>query len=211
MWRLSRDDLVSHGFDMKHIDTIHGEPSPSDSHGLHINILEFIAIIINVWITLKLILRLPTTPGGHIVNAISDNTSALSWMQYAARSHAPPIRRLSRLMNAFFLFNTAPTRLQSSYIPGQLNTEADLLSRFTLAPTWDSVISQIPPLATCQPYHIPRKLLSVIANTVTSTQTEATFDVLTTRLLTLELHTLPKTSDLTSAPLHKPRRGKRSR
>jgi hypothetical protein len=55
-------------------------PSPADADGLHINLLEFIAIIINIWLALSWVRSAPTPPGGHIIAILADNTSALSWL-----------------------------------------------------------------------------------------------------------------------------------
>ena len=51
---------------------------------LHINPLEFIAIIVNVWFLLHFIRKEAPREGGHHVLVCADNTSAISWMKYAA-------------------------------------------------------------------------------------------------------------------------------
>jgi hypothetical protein len=112
MWRLSRQDLLACGFLMRPIDSHTGEPTSSDPRGLHINILEFPALTINVWFVIKAALQQGPHPGGHILILLTDNTSALSWLHHAARSHSPPVRRLARLISAFFLFNAFPLTLQ---------------------------------------------------------------------------------------------------
>jgi hypothetical protein len=67
-------------------------------HSIHINILEFVAIVINLWIVLWFVRHQHSLPpGGHVVAVLADNTSALSWMKYAARSHALPIQHLALL------------------------------------------------------------------------------------------------------------------
>lgn len=48
MWRLSRRNLIDYGLDMKSIDAITNEPIGDSQDGLHINPLEFIALLINM-------------------------------------------------------------------------------------------------------------------------------------------------------------------
>jgi hypothetical protein len=42
-------------------------PSPADADGLHINLLEFIAILINVWLALSWARSVHAPIGGHII------------------------------------------------------------------------------------------------------------------------------------------------
>eukprot|EP00980_Cylindrotheca_fusiformis_P013954 scaffold3624_cov199-Cylindrotheca_fusiformis.AAC.1 len=65
LWRLTREDLAAHGFDMKAISQKSGEPAQVDAPGLHINPLEFIATILNLWIALKFIQREGPCVGGY--------------------------------------------------------------------------------------------------------------------------------------------------
>ncbi len=53
-WRLTREDLLELGFNLKLVNALTGEPDP-DAEGLHINPLEFLAAIINLWLFLCLI------------------------------------------------------------------------------------------------------------------------------------------------------------
>jgi len=82
MWRVMREALLFYGFPMKHINTA-GEPANFNAEGLHINPLEFIAIIINVWLALKLLETCPHVLTGYIITLLFDNTSAISWLQTA--------------------------------------------------------------------------------------------------------------------------------
>ena len=45
-WRLTREDLLELGFNLKLVNALTGEPDPEEE-GLHINPLEFLAAIIN--------------------------------------------------------------------------------------------------------------------------------------------------------------------
>jgi len=73
----------------------------------HINILEFFGIFIELWFLLQSLKETydadPTTqpPGSFRILALADNTSALSWLQYATRTKRPVVRRLARLLTAF--------------------------------------------------------------------------------------------------------------
>jgi hypothetical protein len=77
MWRLSPEDLLLLVFPLKLVTSADGEPE-MDAAGLHINPLEFIAAIINLWLLLKCIQHLSPCTTGCIVDLWSDNTSALS-------------------------------------------------------------------------------------------------------------------------------------
>jgi hypothetical protein len=158
---------------------------------LHINILEFLALTINLWLIIRHIHIVGARPGGHIVAAFADNTSAISWLHHAARSHTPPIRRLARFVSAFSLINDPPFSLQGTHIPGVDNSVADCLSRFRDAPTWASVITKQPLLSQCRPFQISRRLLSALSKTITGRATEVLYVELTTELLQIELCTLP--------------------
>ena len=193
MWRLTRQDLIDMGFDMKTIDAS-GEPAAiTEDCGEHINVLEFVAIIVNFWVVLKCLQRLGPITGGHIVSLLSDNTSALSWMRYAARSHRPVVRELARLfMSLTLACADIPFKVSGRHIAGVLNTIADTLSRFNSPEEhkWAYVIGKHSQLATCQAYRLPRALLSTIATVISSAKTGVPFEPQTTALLTAELCTL---------------------
>jgi hypothetical protein len=77
-WRVTRADLVLLGFKMKHINKYKQEPLDAKTDGLHINPLEFLAAIINLWLVLKLVQQLPPLLTGYIIDLLSNNTMALS-------------------------------------------------------------------------------------------------------------------------------------
>jgi hypothetical protein len=193
MWRVMRDILLLYGFPMKHIDTA-GEPADFDDNGLHINPLEFIAIIINVWVALKLIDTFPHVSTGYIVTLLSDNTSAISWIRTAGKCRDPGIRRLARLASALLVRACSLTTIfYCRHIPGKQNDEADCLSRLVneSIPSWDYVTTQCSRLQTCRICLLPPELLSTIAEILLSPPIEATYDDVTTQLLSLELVILP--------------------
>ena len=190
-WRLYRDDLVSAGFAMKLIDNDTQEPIGSQAEqGEHINLLEFVAIIIEFWFIVRRIMMLGPIIGGYIISILADNTSALSWMRYAARSHRPAVRDLSRFLLALTLACPIPFKHSGKHLPGIDNHGADALSRPKDYPTWASATAQQSQLETCQAYRVPFKLLSVIATIISSAKTGEVYEPPTTALLTLELVTL---------------------
>ena len=106
-------------------------------------LLEFVAIIINLWLVIRLCMLNPlhTNDTLHVFHPRTDNTSGLSWLTHAARTKRPPVRRLARFCQ--YLLTTAPIhlRLQPSHIAGKINDDADLTSRpETRAPTWASLV-----------------------------------------------------------------------
>eukprot|EP00980_Cylindrotheca_fusiformis_P020539 scaffold7616_cov169-Cylindrotheca_fusiformis.AAC.1 len=211
LWRLTREDLVSHGFDMKAISLKSGEPD-GDAPGLHINPLEFIATILNLWIALKCIQRDGPCVGGYVIGLLSDNTTALSWMSYTSRTRDPLLQGLARVASSLLVRATALlTKVVPSHIPGQDNTEADMLSRPWEVlphlggqkgiPSLVSVIDRCSRLQPCRICLLPSKLLQVLASTTSSLRIEATLEQITTELLMLELNFLPHgvlPGDLTS-------------
>ena len=194
MFRLTREDLVKAGFDMKAIDDGTEEPD-IDEEGLHINVLEFICMIVELWFVLRLIQIQGPRVGGYIVSIIGDNTSALSWLRYASRSHRPIVRELSRFAMGLTLACPLSLKLTGKHLSGILNKGADALSRPEKFPTWASAIAHHSPMKTCQPYRVPFELLSAIAKTCSSTKTGEVYEPEMTKLLTLALTTLSIGSD----------------
>jgi hypothetical protein len=180
------------------VNAVSGEPTP-DEKGLHINPLEFIAAIINLWLLLVMIRSRPSCPTGIIVDLLSDNTSALSWLHYTATTRDPLLQPLARFASALLIQSRRSlTRVQPCHISGVTNIEADALSRFQNGrlTSWQDVIERCSPLKTCKICLLPRSLLSVLVDLSSSRPIEGTFDALTTTLLTHELDFLPHGSNL---------------
>ena len=188
-WRLFRADLIQVGFDMKSIDDDTCEPDGT-SDGLHINVLEFVTMIIELWFVIVICQRRGPHPGGYIVQLIGDNTSAISWLRYAARSHRPIVRELSRFAMALTLACPHSIKLSGEHLKGDLNKGADALSRPTEYPTWASATQQHSPLSNCQAFRVPYELLYTIAMIISSAKTGVLFEPEMTKLLNLELTTL---------------------
>jgi hypothetical protein len=114
---------------MKVIDKYAQEPLYASTDGLHINPLEFLAVIINMWLVVKLIMALPLLPTGYIINLLLDNTSALSWMRFTAQTRDPRLQPLARFASLLLVAaSRLLTRVQPKHIPGDDNLEADTLS-----------------------------------------------------------------------------------
>ena len=186
MFRITRLDLQKAGFDVPTDDNnmlmrvreARLRNDNSNAHMAHSNILEFVTIIVNLWLLLRLCsIRYPSDTL-HVVHARTDNTSALSWLSHAARTKRAPIRRLARFCQKLLTFAPVQFCLQSSHIPGILNNDADLISRpESRAATWASVIEQgSPQLKNCQVYLVPPSLLSLLARVIRSDVPEAMLD-----------------------------------
>jgi hypothetical protein len=178
---------------------------PAASDGLHINPLEFIAAIINLWLIVKLVRSLPSVATGYIVDLLSDNTSALSWLRVTAQTRDPRLQPLARFASTLLVIASQHlTRVQPSHIPGKDNHETDFLSRSEngRVPSWERVTEQCSQLLLCSVCLLPPELLSSLAGLISSGLTEDTYVSLTTRLLTLDFDILPLGSvpkDMTSS------------
>lgn len=197
LWRLTRTTLVEHGFDMKPIVLRSLEPHDPKASGLHINPLEYIGCIVNLWLTLKCVMELGPRDGGYILGLLADNTTALAWMSLASRTKNPALQSLARLGSAL-LVKAAEllTKICPLHIPGDQNVIADALSRPNDGDTHspnalDFVIAQWSQLATCRICLLPSKLLSTIASVISSPPTGDEYGRITTELLTLEPKFLP--------------------
>ena len=165
MWRLSNADIISLGIDPLYLRP-RGAEFGDEEALLHVNIGEFITIIINLWLAIVLAQREPVPPGGWIWRAGADNTSALSWMRYASRTRSPVIMSLARLLTGLITFAPFPVNIQGFHIRGIENVGPDALSRPHQYPTWESVFAVAPELRPFKAYHIPRKLISVIVSVI---------------------------------------------
>ena len=183
MWRLSRTDMIDIGVPMK----TENQP-PEDDAGTHINMLEFMALLISVYFALAL-----SPPNSQpVIYATGDNTSALSWMAYAARTKRPIVRRLARLMQCLLTCYPYYFAIQNEHVKGIDNETADALSRFKIAPTWRAAIEVTSPkLDNCQPYQVPSELLIMLQKIVFSEQPGEWYVTKMTELWTVKPVTLP--------------------
>jgi hypothetical protein len=187
VWRVTYADMVATGFPMKELDDqlqeryrwCRAQELPEGhTELLHINPLEFIAIFINVWFAIHAIKNSPDKLGGHHVLVRADNTSALSWLRYAARDQRRQIRNLAYLLHGFLLFSQTSevANFVGEHIPGKENDEADAASRPEKYPSLASAITAFSRLQSCQPYLLPSEMLSLIAKWISQPVIAATFD-----------------------------------
>ena len=189
LWRVTTFDLMQLGFPVTPGEYTTAHVSTTK---LHINPLEFIAIVIELWFCMALIRRAdPSCHRDWVVLIRADNTSALSWMRSAARCRHHIVRRLARFLQAMLTFTPIRLSLQDSHIPGVDNEVADLLSRpISRAPSLASVIRQAGPHlpSDMRHYQVPRELLLTLLEVVTGTSTEVFSEPRMTRLSTLVLN-----------------------
>ena len=168
------------------------EKEKEDKQFDHINVLELVAVILNIWIAVRYLMLQPIRNAHIIMNVLAYDTSALSWMQHAARTKRPAVRNLARFLQALLTHCPLPIRLQGKHLPGKENIIADLLSRFLMAPSWGSVIVQSSPTLDCSnPCRVPCALLSQLARLLRSDANEEMSATAKMRLWTLELEFLP--------------------
>ena len=190
MWRLSREDLKQMGFLVYEGD----EPKPGEP-GMHINLLEFLALIITLWLTLSLV-----KPGSQpVILATGDNTSALSWMYFASRTKKPIVRRFARFCQAMLTYYPYHFALQKAHMKGEDNDTGDVLSRFKRASSFQRAIEvTYPALNECQAYRVPSELLTALQSIASSERAAEWYVTKTTELWTIKPSTLPagwRTSD----------------
>lgn len=203
MWRITVDDLraagLPSGMAWNNKQNYHEEAL--DPMGLHINILEFIAIIIELWICLRQLHAArhssspPNSeepaatdpPGGHRLLARADNTSALSWLRYATRTKRPKVRFLARLLTAFLShpFAAPFVLVQGLHLAGTANVNADHLSRPELSESWAAVMENCVQLRNLRVCLLPPELLSLLVSAFLKEQTEEWYETAMTRLWTI--------------------------
>ena len=200
MWRITLNDLHLCGLKQTsrwHSRSNYLEPD-IDQPEAHINVLEFFAIFIELWVVLRQIHLAQSSrdplpaecipPGGHRLEALTDNTCALSWLRYATRTRRTPIRQIARLLSGFLShpFASDIIRVQAHHIAGVDNVEADHLSRYEKSPSWESVMGNCTALQDLRICLLPPKLLSTIVSAFSNKPNGAWFEKATTKLWTIE-------------------------
>jgi hypothetical protein len=188
-WRLSRSDLIHAGFQMKHLKRNARELDINEP-GTHVNVLQFVAIIINLWLMIVVSHHRPAPIGGHIFAVFANNTSALSWLRYACHLHHPNVRRLARFTSALLFASGFQGKVQGRHLAGHLNWGADALSCCLLYPTWASATEQCSLLSKCTTFRLPHELISLLGLITSNMPTEALSEEVMIRLLNLAPSTL---------------------
>jgi hypothetical protein len=194
LWRVVYADLLHLGFSMKPIDKT-SEPRNAKDDGLHINPLEFIATIVNLWLAIKWAQSNPPCPTGHILALFADNTLAVSWLHFTAITPNTDYRHVARVSSSFLVEAAKLTmRVQPQHIAGVKNPEADCLSRLKNGqhvPSWEAIIEECSPLGMCRISLLPSELLTTLASLISSEPIAESYEAVTTRLLTLDVVILP--------------------
>jgi len=173
MWCITKHELCLLSLPMVMLS----EPSQGDPPAaLHINVLEFLALTINIWMALAQCEQDdPHHQWTHISNFFMDNTSTLSWMQYAGQAKTPHTRHLAQFMQALLTFSPVLAQFHSHHISGHSNKTVDILSQPSHAASWESIIRLQPTnLHNCRPYFVQCKLLLMLHGCIDSSRIEAT-------------------------------------
>ena len=130
---------------------------------------EFIVIIINLYFCILRMQETPTkakflTSNGYVIHAMSDNTSALSWMRHASRSRAAPTRNLALFLVTFLYHANSliPLSTHGYHVPGKSNEPADALSRPQEFQSYNDVWTAYEVLRPLQCYQVPPSLTAML-------------------------------------------------
>ena len=193
LWRVARETMVTAGFEMREIVIKSNDPASVDGF-LHINPLEYVGALINLWLALKCVMILGPIDGGYILALLVDNMTALSWMTLAARTKDPMLQGLARLGAALLVrASELLTKVCPTHIPGEQNGPADAISRPQKREncSLDSVIATWSQLQTCRVCLLPYDLLSTIASVISCPPIGGQYEPITMELLKLEPIFLP--------------------
>jgi hypothetical protein len=160
--------------ELKFLWYIQWQPHDAPIDGLlgdetHINILEYLAILITYAIAQRCLLSNPAqAPDTYpVINISSDNTTAVSWAQKTISSNNPIAKHAARI--ACLLQLNARLGLKVAYIEGDKNIVSDALSRLysnSSSPLLPSAIQTLQErfqsLASCTHCPVPPNLLSLI-------------------------------------------------
>jgi hypothetical protein len=156
MWCLDWDDLLDFGFALEWLKEEATTVDSEDPDYLHINILELITLIINIWLALVFITHDGNIAGGHIIAMLADNTSALSWLQYASQTNHPMVCKLTHFILDLTLSCPICHKLLGFDLQGILNIGVDKLSWFEPSATQ----GRWPHLGLCYSAVLPTRDLS---------------------------------------------------
>ena len=141
------------------------------SPDFHVNIYEFIALIINVFFMMMSVTNLlrqgsPILPNldRWIFLLEADNTSSLYWISRLSHMREYHIVNICHLFShIIFYFNTMfPPRFDVHHIVGIVNVEADALSCPQDHPTYERIFQNCPEMASLSAYCVSLSLISAI-------------------------------------------------
>jgi len=120
---------------------------------LHSNVLEFLAVFVNTWLSIRILLIRDTPPSEWILKFLSDNTSALAWMARASRTRRPTIQNIACAYATILKFLALSIfTVITEHVLGVDNDNDDVLSRPSQFPTWSSASEVSPELNTLTVY-----------------------------------------------------------
>lgn len=188
MWRLTAAQLAELGFPMRRYVAEIDASRAAGTDTLHINTLEFIALIVNLWFCLIELDKAPRKVGGHVLLNRVDNTTAIGLYKTAARSRRADLRNLCFVCECLLATSNAArfAQILCNHLPGKDNVEADAMSRPELFPTVSSAMQRFSRLQTCRGFLVPYALLSSLVKAISSEQIEDGFVNEMTQLLQLE-------------------------
>ena len=189
-WRYLVEDIVK--------DTQFKPKDRKEGDDLHINVLEFLGIIINIYFSILRIIAYKKHDKnfkydqGFILHCFADNTSALSWMRHASRTKCTATRNLAQfLLCLLFDANTIiPLAVQGFHVKGIHNERADALSRPKKFPTLEDVFKSYSDLKQLQVLDLPRCLIVSLRQCLSSKLIEAPSKKTMTSLLQVDVLSL---------------------
>lgn len=189
-WRIAIEDLLK-GTGFK-------PQSKKEGDHAHINILEFIGIIINIYFSIvkvkakKKYDKCFEFDQGFILHCFADNTSALSWMHHASRSHCTVTRNLAQFLLCllFYANKHIPLAVQGFHVKGENNERADALSRPLVYPKYEDVFEMYSDLKNIQIYQTPVKLIVQLRRCLSLRLIEAPTEATMSALLKVDVKSL---------------------
>ena len=167
------------------------QASSPDEPDLHINIHNFIALVINDLFMVMSFTNLHCQVStilpdidGWILLLEADNMSALIWMYRLYLMQEYQTVNLCHLFyHIIFYFNTMfPSRFDSQHIAGILDVEVDALSRPQDHPIYEKIFHRYPDMESLPAYCIPPMLIFAINACLSITSTKETLSDVTATL-----------------------------
>jgi len=102
MWWVTKEELGTLGYSM----VVTTEPLDQDTLDMiHINVLEFVALTMNIWFALAMCQHNDTVLyTQHMGNFIANNTTAISWMAHTGQTKSPHSQHLAQFLQTLLIF-----------------------------------------------------------------------------------------------------------